>query len=89
MPTILVIQGKQISFEPNDPTSVAYAACAQVLLAGQAETKEQYEELKSASLDWFSASIAADKKTSQSLSMLREANNAIHAALDNLIRRVY
>lgn len=89
MPTILTIQDTQISFEPNDIESVAHAACAQILLAGRADTKAEYEEIKDASMLWFSAAIGAEGKTSYSLSILRQANQAVHAALDNLIRRVY
>lgn len=89
MPTILTIQDTVITFDANDIQAVAYAACAQIVLAGQAETKAEYEVLKSASLHWFTAAIGAENKTSASLSLLREANNAVHAALDNLVRRVY
>lgn len=87
MPTILTIQDTLISFEPTDIQSVAFAAAAQVHIARNANTKDAYEALKAANNVWFHAALNAPNKTSQSLAMLREASQAVHAELDALIRR--
>ena len=87
MPTILVIQDMQISFEPNDIESVGFAAAAQILLARAATTKVEYEALKAANNIWFDAAMAAENKSSTSLALVSQASAAIHRELDALIRR--
>lgn len=87
MPTILTILDVRLSFDANDIESIAYAACAQIELARAATTKAEYVAIRDANNAWFSAAIAAENKTSYSLSILREASQAIHAELDALIRR--